>query len=270
MRSQLHPWHWASLVSILFQYGQLTRAATSSSSSCDWNPLGPLREDRHFASLPHCTILINDKSKSWVPWSVRPVCAHPENGNGGKIPYCVFAKHGFRGTQGISIIATPEIAAELAGLLEDPDPAWLHHQARLYYHKTENGGPAVYSVKDVPGRGKGMVANRDIRAGEVILRENPVIINLTELPPGVEPEQVAFIFNAAFTNLPEPEKKRILAMARSRGDGHVVDDILNTNGIGLKIGQNFLSGLFPEVSVSLCNIRFQGKDRRNTDLSQRE
>lgn len=260
MRLQLSRWRSVSLLYLLFHHTQLARA--DSSESCDWNPLGPLQVDRHSESLPRCSLIVDDQSAIWTPWSVRPVCAHAKNG--GTNRYCVFTKHGFRGTRGISILATPEIAAELAGLLHDPNPAWLHRQARLYYVK-EDEGPLAYTVRDIPGRGKGMVANRTIRAGEVILRENPVIINLTELPPGVEPSQVGAMFDAAFDNLPAPERERVQAMARSKGDGHIINDILNTNAIGVKIGQNFLSALCPEVSVSLHTHEIKNEKKKEQD-----
>ncbi|KAG8895891.1 hypothetical protein FRC01_012142, partial [Tulasnella sp. 417] len=52
--------------------------------------------------------------------------------------------------------------------------------------KTDPNG--IYEVVDLPGRGKGMLASRDIKAsqGEIILKEEPLL----QLPPGLEENHV--------------------------------------------------------------------------------
>ncbi|GAB1317671.1 SET domain-containing protein 5 [Madurella fahalii] len=231
---------------LLFHAGQVS-ADTSTLGHCLWDPLGPLGNEKYaYASGDlKCTKLIDDSSSSWAPWDYPPKCARPENG--GPSGYCVYTKASLHGNSGLSILSTPEIAAGLAANLEDFDPAWLHPQARFYYQLTGDN-PQSYEVRDVPGKGKGAVATRAIRAGEIIQREAPVILTVAQLPKGIVPSQVAGMFDVAFQQLPDQERQRVMAMAKSAGTDHFLDDILHTNGIGITMDGYALSGLYPEIS----------------------
>lgn len=232
---------------LLLHAGRAT-AETPALGHCFWDPLGPLgREGYAYGDGDlKCTKRIDDSSSSWMPWDYPPKCAHPENG--GPSRYCVYTKTSLHGTSGLSVLSTPEIAAGLAAYLADFDPAWLHPQARFYYQSTGDN-PPYYEVRDIPGKGKGAVATRAIRAGEVIRREAPVILTIARLPKGIVPSQVGGMFDIAFQQLPDRERQRITTMAKSADIDHFLDGILNTNGIGITMDGYALSGLYPEISV---------------------
>ena len=222
------------------------RADVGHSKGCRWERDGPLDASRLDGEHSQCQKPVDNVSTAWKPWNHRPACAHPEAG--GPSRYCVYTYNALRGSSGISLLATPQVAAGLAPYLDDPDPAWLHPQAQLY-HVTSEEGERPYEVRDIPGKGKGAVAIRRILAGEVILRETPTIMNIPELPQGVVPSQVGEMFDLALDQLPDRDQNRVLEMARSKGSGNIVDDILNTNSFGVKVNDQFLSALCPEIAV---------------------
>lgn len=47
----------------------------------------------------------------------------------------------------------------------------------VYFIRTTNAkGPAVYTLKDIPGKGRGLVAARALSRGELILAESPLLV----------------------------------------------------------------------------------------------
>ena len=62
-----------------------------------------------------CRIPVDDTAGSWGPWPVYPTCACPLDESSSKC--CLFTFADFRGGADISIITTPEIAAEATSTL---------------------------------------------------------------------------------------------------------------------------------------------------------
>lgn len=236
-------------------------AQTPRSGICTWIPVGPLLPTEWDAlHARECALpLIDDKSSNFAPWSYQPKCAYPkadkdgEKGRGSK--YCVYTHNATRGTRGLSLLSTPEIAAEVAGHLEDWDPAWLHPQARNYHVTVGGEDGEAYVVKEVDGKGKGAVARRRIKAGEVLVRETPAVMNMVVVPKGVGKEQVGEMFEVAVGRLEGEGRGEVLAMARGAGKegGGVGDGIMNTNGFGVDVGGERLTVLAPAVAVCLLD-----------------
>lgn len=235
---------------LLAAFFGLNYANAITSPTCPRDRLGPLDPNSNFYLHPQCTTLIDDSSPNWAPWTHKPKCAHPAKGaKDKKFSYCVFTYDRVPGESGVSVLATPQVAAEVGGHLQDRDPTWLHPQSQMYYRKTDHGPPAYY-VQEIPGKGKGAIANRTIRAGELILREHPVVINLSELPRRIVPSQVGPMFDIAFNQLPEGEKERIRGMARM-GAGNLLNDVQDTNAFGVSLEDNQLAAVAPDIAVSL-------------------
>ncbi|KAH9969623.1 hypothetical protein BC827DRAFT_1120253, partial [Russula dissimulans] len=106
----------------------------------------------------------------------------------------------------------------------------------------------AFIVRDLPGRGKGMVAIRDIRRGELLIREQPLILVPPETTTSpsqlildsvqqLSPDQVASFYNLSHVNLPEnlslEETSKQLPLA-----------IFQTNAVAA--GSNV--GLFPTMA----------------------
>ena len=133
----------------------------------------------------------------------------------------------------------------------DEGRPWLHPQGRPYHVSLSTGDAGIgYEVRDIPGKGKGVITTRKIKAGEVIVRELPAVINMVELPKGIVADQVGPMFDLAVGQLPVRERTKVLSMARSAGgDSHHINDIFNTNGFGINVGPQRLTTLAPAVAV---------------------
>lgn len=69
-------------------------------------------------------------------------------------------------------------------------PEVHHHPASTTTYTWDDAAPgAAYIVVDVPGKGKGAIATRDIKQGEVILEEKPLFM----VPPSITGSPVEFI-----------------------------------------------------------------------------
>ena len=129
-----------------------------------------------------------DDPSTWAPWTHRPVCinstvlvAAPGADDGERIPrvpeatrvgarrFCVYT-NAHLGDGGLSVITTPEQAADSLHLFEDPNlPAALYSAS----NGGGGGGTQRYEVVDMPEKGgKGVLATRAIRRFEPIILES--------------------------------------------------------------------------------------------------
>ncbi|KAI0345732.1 hypothetical protein BDW22DRAFT_908849 [Trametopsis cervina] len=108
-----------------------------------------------------------------------------------------------------------------------------------------------FAIVDIPGKGKGMVARRDIQRGELILKEKPLFIlpsQITHTSPGayilhllaaLTPDQQASFYDLSYVNMPQnvvlgtPEYNDELALA-----------IVQTNAVAAAGG----TGIFPRMA----------------------
>lgn len=228
--------------------------------TCRSSPAGPLSPSNEALTCPP---LVDDETalekRSWRPWTYPPVCVEPEeeatqDAQQQQQRLCVFTHARFRGEAGLSVITTPEAAAAGVGggVLEDRDPVWEgwardhhhHHQHPLVVVAT----PPPYEIRELEGKGLGVVANRTIGKGEVVLRQHPVLLRILD-PRRWKHADVMRLLHRAVVQLPLREGRQVMELARAKG-GYVVDDIVNTNAFGVLLGGIEHSGLYLEVSVS--------------------
>jgi len=173
---------------------------------------------------------------SWAPWTHRPYCA--------ETPYCAFTNSMFRGNNGVSIITTSEIAASSPELL-----------AKLTTPIVETASVEFpYTVRDIPGKGKGLFAARRIARGEVFLEDYPSVLADVEFPGRVRRDQGQLLLQRAIEQLGQAEE--VLSLARSSTAGAPVqEDVMRTNTFGITLGERSRMALFPKISVSVV-IRY--------------
>jgi len=207
--------------------------------TCQWDPAGPLEIP---PTTQACAPVVHDQTATWEPWTYRPWCAPSTKPNGPK--YCAFTYSPFRGGQSFSLATTPEIAADFAARLQDPDPRWLSWRGTNPLEYIEQ----PYAIVELPGKGLGGVANRTIRRGEVILREFPVLADLMKNVPGIQQTPSRAVLERAFEQLHPSQQSRMLEMAYHSGE-HLLEDIIQTNNFGVMLGTDDHAGLFPETAV---------------------
>lgn len=210
---------------------------------------GPLllTEGGHVCPLPVDDATAADAG-SWSPWSAHPTCAYPLDESSSK--YCLYTYTSFHGGGDISIITTPEIAAEATALLEDPDPQW--------YRWNEPVAPAYgqdepYELREIPGKGIGVVATRKIQRGEVILSDAAAVITMLSPPRGILPVHKKVLAQKAYDQLGEETRRLITAL--SGGERGGVEGIFNDNMFTIALaGWEKHRGLFPKVSVRVLDL----------------
>ena len=193
----------------------------------------------------------------WAPWTHPPFCIEAADS-----PWCVFTNAASPRNQGISIITTPEIASDTLDLrnhlLDHP-----FHTPR----KTFNG-TRPYDVVELPGRGKGGVANRRIAKDRVIMVDHAVVLATVEYPADVMREEVHELMRVGTERLADRGRDNVLGLARKGGrvpdpistsgdagtGGEEVEDVLLANSFMMQIQEAQYMGLFPNLAVSLWDF----------------
>ncbi|TLD18200.1 hypothetical protein PspLS_10509 [Pyricularia sp. CBS 133598] len=237
-----------SLLVLLFHQTQAITTAPPSSFQCARIPAGPLSVEQ--LSINTCPLIIDDvtasKSGTWEPWTSPPLCVHPPASQPRKPKYCVYTHISFAGSHGVSMITTPAIAATVAPLVHGIDPAWASlHSKQL--PRMEPRDPAPYVVVDIPGKGKGVVANTNIAKGELLFRERPVLVETMARPKYVGVKHQSKLLERAWARLPSSERDAVLGLSH-HSSGHVLRGIMDSNTFGMTLDGVPHSGLFPRIS----------------------
>ncbi|KAK2055798.1 hypothetical protein LY76DRAFT_483871, partial [Colletotrichum caudatum] len=186
----------------------------------------------------------------WSPWTREPVCVGPKAAGRGAA-LCAFVKEDFRGEAGLLVVTSPEIAAAGHSIIEDSDPRWVvgggGGSSKVAAAAARSHTPSPFEVREVPGKGLGAVANATIRAGDVVLRERPVLLQLTEPAGPVGRMRALWVLEEGFVRLPPEDQRRVFDLSRSAG-GHVLEDVIRTNTFGAAFGGVGHLGLFPRAA----------------------
>jgi hypothetical protein len=190
------------------------------------------------------------------PWTYEPYCVNIGSSSpAGKL--CVYSASTYNNNHGLSVITTPEIAASLVDAVENHILAWNERKHLLAglgtssAHNDDENLEVPYEVRDVPGKGKGVVATRLIKKTETIMVGFPVMVIYDKLfPLLVENEPIAEsfpLFQHALNQLSDQDRLTCLAQSIGR-DLHIVDDVHRTNAFGYALNGIAHKGLFPEIA----------------------
>ena len=160
--------------------------------------------------------------------------------------FCLYTSSSFHDGLGTSLITEPHIAASLVDAIDDPGIEWqwrTHPNGSRFDARAE----PPFEVRDLPGKGKGVVATRDIEAGEVLMVDFVAFLGNLDFFRAMSIGDTRKLFLQAFDQL--PDQSRIMSLARSSG-GMVLDDILRTNGFGIRLDRVQHLALLPGISVS--------------------
>lgn len=192
------------------------------------------------AALPSTTAVDNDQSEngSYGPWTHKPVCTDFLEELGSEL--CVYTNATFSQGRGISIFTTPRIAEEYATLLPFHDPEALSSRGI----NIPNG---VWYTKDIPGKGVGMLAKRDLQRGDLITAFTPYLLSHTENILSTE-EREKFL-QIALSQLPIESQEHYLGLAKIYHiPSVVVQDVCKANSFEMQVGGQMHLAVFPETS----------------------
>jgi len=195
--------------------------------------------------------------KTHQPWTHRPYC--PPNTS-----YCVHTSSRYR-KHGVSYIAIPHSkAAELNETTSIRFVEVLLASEALVKKQggsSESGGggemkkKAVepkrkpYEVRDLPGKGKGVVATEHIPRGTVLIVEHAAVIADSAFPSRVKKVVGREMLQRAMARLGEDGERAILELARSGGEGvPAAEDLMRTNSFTVDVKGKSHMALFPRVA----------------------
>src|SRR5688572_28661074 len=209
--------------------------------TCIWNAAGPL--DSHhpttYSTLYHFDEEPAIRLNTSHPWSLPPPCVNAANNP--MAQYCVFTTHNFKATHSMSVITTPKIASLIhsANAIHDPVYEWEAGNAMTPANVPRRLLPAhvrildeedrTFEVRAVPGKGKGVIARREIRKGEVIMIGYPTIVGRMRFSKAVSAEQARKLIKYAVERLPTDAREEVMELAKSTGGEAAVEDVLRTN-----------------------------------------
>jgi hypothetical protein len=210
----------------------VTKASTNSSTQLSGYPYG------NSSQVPYV-------SQTQI-WNFKPRC---KAGQSSDQDYCVFTSLNVANQRGISLLTT---RSEASKFLDLPafDSNGIRHDSNQEWH------PESFEIRGVPGHGIGVIANKSIPRGEIIMSHSPVVmINDDIYERFTEQEQIK-IKNIAVNQLAPSTKSLVLGLAGEFG-GDPVADIIDTNSFQIGMFPNQLgfgswfTVVVPELSVSL-------------------
>lgn len=202
---------------------------------------------------------------TWTPRLGPSTSSHP-------VEHCLFTQAAFRSGHGVSIITSPGPASDLigSGAMSDTES---YLPMSISPPRIFTPGPAVdflrvpaYEVRDLPGKGKGVIAARRIEKGEVLMLDYPAILAAADFASAAWTKTQERLLQVAVSQLPRQTQRMVLDLARSQTDldsDMVVGDVFATNTCSVVLGNGVrYLGLFPEVSVGNVLDGWTGKRRR--------
>lgn len=166
-------------------------------------------------------------------WSYNPECIHSQSL---EVEICVWTDTNFANGRGISVIATPESAAAVA-------KNKIFRDSQLARTANSVFGPP-YEMRQLPGRGFGLIANRTVQRGERIFAHTPILIAQAITETGLEKDELFRLHRIAVERLPERSRDLFMALHGHFG-GDPVYDRFSTNAFNVFD----FAAMFPETAV---------------------
>lgn len=164
--------------------------------------------------------------------------------------HCIYTAPSFR--DGLSLAASADDAANMVGMGGGLDSLVAPYTPlHLFSTGAVDGGHGLaYEVVDLPGKGKGAIARREIGKGEVFMVDYPLLLMEGALMAGMNAASRRGVLRRAVDGLEGEGRKRALGLARSAEGEDEALDVFVTNGCGVEVWGKGYTGLFPEVAVS--------------------
>lgn len=221
---------------------------TQGSAVCAWkmkNSLSVIEQSDGWETCP----LASD----WSLWSHNPTCLErvDTQDDEDSPADCVFSLTTFRHNQGISLITTPNLAASLTNSMDD---SILTSDLRTHLQSQRSKLTSSYEIRELRGRGKGLVASRNIPRYKTIMVGFPVlIVRLGFINDGrLTERQKRRMMQTAVRQLPAVQRDAVMSLSRSTG-GEPILDILRTNAFGIEVDGEQHLGLFVDGSVCMAS-----------------
>ncbi|KAL2270348.1 hypothetical protein VTJ83DRAFT_2532 [Remersonia thermophila] len=145
-------------------------------------------------------------------WTHREPCLRNP---GSEQPICVFTDISFAGGRGISVVTTPERARYLASIPAFTDPANTRVLNPPLPGTPEAAAPRtkLYEIREVPGKGMGVVATTFIPRGSLIMANTASVMTDYRAFNELTKDQYAALQAAAASQLPVAHRSLVLNLS---------------------------------------------------------
>ena len=216
-----------------------------TTSQCPNKPAGRLESE----FLARCPVpgrigILDGETNNAMSWSSPPKCITqtPRDSNIPRLD-CLFASTEFRNGHGISMVTTTATASHLIGLQAFSDKPLPLASRRHGPQET------AYEIVPVHGKGRGVVAIRRIRRGEILMVDVPALLVGISFLADTKPHHRRRLLKQALSQLPRETRGKVYGLHRSSSK-YEVDAILGPNSNTVMVaGDEVHVGLFPEAAV---------------------
>ena len=178
--------------------------------------------------------------KRAAPWTHDPKCTEKlEHGRS----YCVYTSDTFANGRGISIFTTPRAAKQIAALAAFNVPGALDDVKELQ--------DVPWHTEVIPGRGIGMIADRELARGDRLTAYTPLLLMHEQLEAFVSRAELEQFLQIAVDQLPADSRRMLLSLQGSEDGGEsTIKDIVATNSFEFLVGKDQQPHFFvyPETS----------------------
>ncbi|PVI04231.1 SET domain-containing protein [Periconia macrospinosa] len=179
--------------------------------------------------LKICPVAQDGATSNTFPWTINPTCLQTvipdEKQDHGHIgtheTFCVYTNTEFHAKRGISLITTPEVAAELTYTTFEP-------------YESLSADPAPFAQKHIEGKGEGLFATRDISEGDALMLNSPVLFVHRHALETPSRQRRHTLLRTAIDQLPKKTKDSFMALSRQGGE-YEIEDIINVNSMRVKV-----------------------------------
>ena len=121
-------------------------------------------------------------------------------------------------------------------------------------------------VKKVRGKGQGVIAVQTIEKGEAVMRETPLVLQISNPGEDVLGWQgldikgaIKMMLNKTAEVIPKEMKDTVWALAK-QGKGDVLEDVMMTNAFDVSVAGVEHDGLYPGIAVRTLIFVLQGNE----------
>lgn len=241
---QLASTRLSSVLVFLFYHAALVTSSLTYSTQCLNEPAGRLQESRSgVCPVPGRIGIVEEGDGNAMSWSFPPKCINQVSLDNSSRIDCLFTSTEFRNGHGTSLVTTTPSASHLIGL-----EAFSDKPAPLVAQRRDSLGPS-YDIVPVEGKGQGVVANRLIRRGEIIMVDVPAVLVSIPFLADTKPHHRRRIIKQAINQLPEETRRRVYSLSRGSSK-YEVDAIMGSNSNTITVGEDEVHvGLFTEAAV---------------------
>ncbi|TGO38006.1 hypothetical protein BHYA_0084g00380 [Botrytis hyacinthi] len=192
---------------------------SSANSMCSSNL--ELSRNKHYPSESSQLLSINSNESNTTlstsstpsPWQYSPLCSNITSTSPKTPQFCVYTSTTFASGRGISLLTTPKIASKIASL-----PGFTSSLPFQPLYNSSN--PAPFEIRQLPGRGMGVIATRPIKRGTILFAYPTIGIYHNSAFPrshnsssSSSPQNHTSLFSLSATQLPPSTSNLLYSLA---------------------------------------------------------